>query len=243
MKNRKRILSVKIKHMIDDSPDTSHMGKYSDHATSEFSIDRAHSEDCASIVPVNQDGVQKLRNARAYIVDLQNAVAPESQEWEDLEDAYNVLDTLADETPECDCGERGDMGRNEYRYFNPSFNYVDKNGKATDTPENVRKCTRQDYERMERLNKGDWCYIGIRVEAEIGIAQNCAKNAKSDSGVYIVQHIASGGLWGIESDSERSYLDEVQAEELSALKSELLALGFSRRAIATAFKSVEEVSD
>ena len=48
MKNSKRILSVTVKRMVDDSPDTSWLGEYSDTRKSEFSIDRAHAEDCAS---------------------------------------------------------------------------------------------------------------------------------------------------------------------------------------------------
>jgi hypothetical protein len=235
-KNTKRILSVTIKHTQDTDPDTSHMGEYSNRATSEFSIDRIHSEDCASILPINQEGVQKLRNARAYVVDIQNAADSGSDEWEDLEDAYNLLDSLADDTPECDCGERGDMRRNEYRYFNPSFNYVDKNGKLQNgkTAEDVRKYTRQDYERMESLNAGYWQYIGIRADAGI---------VTVSGGYGPVQTIASGGLWSIESDSGKDSLQSVQQDELSNLKSELLALGFSRRAIATAFKNVKEVSE
>jgi len=237
---KSRILSVKIERMCDEDPDTSHMGEYSNSNTSEFSIDRAHSEDCASVVPVNQEGVQKLRNARGYVVDLQNAIECESQEWDDLEEAYNLLDSLADDTPECDCNG-GDMGRHEYQYFNPSFNYVDKQDKPRDglTPDEVRKYVRQDYERMESLNAGHWGYIGIRAEAEI---MPNIKKENSESWYGTIQNISSGGLWGIESDSEKSYLESVAQEELAGLKSELLALGFSRRAISIAFKSIDEVS-
>lgn len=245
MKNSKRILSVKIKRMIDEDPDTSHMGEYSNYSASEFSIDRAHSEDCASVVSVNQEGVQKLRNARGYIVDLQIATA-HKEEWEDLEDAYNLLDSLADDTPECDCGGHRVSSR-ELLYFNPSRNYVDKYGKPAygNTPEEIRKYVRQDYERMESLNAGHWCYIGIRAEAEVSFPSLVNKGCVHGHEVYshIVQRITSGGLWGIESDSDRKYSADVQEEELAGLKSELLALGFSRRAIATAFKSIDEVSE
>jgi hypothetical protein len=183
------------------------------------------------VVPVNAEGVQKLRNARAYIVDLQTATAykwpintADSQEWKDLEDAYNVLDTLADETPECDCGGHRVSSR-ELPYFNPPF----ENYKG-ESPEDIRKYCRQDYDRMESLNNGNWGYIGIRAEAEVQVSD-------------VVQDITSGGLWGIESDSDKSYLAEIDAEELASLKSELLALGFSRRAISQAFKSAVEVSE
>lgn len=242
MKNTKRILSVKIKRMIDEDPDTSYFGEYSNHATSEFSIDRMHSEDCASVIPVNQTGVRKLRTARAYVIDLQNTIACDSQDWEDLEDAYSLLDSLVEDNPECDCGGHNVSSR-EYRYFNPSFNYVDKSGKPVDgnTPKDIRKYVRQDYERMERLNAGDWCYIGIQSEAIIYIPY--MTEGRGGRTYFKSEPITSGGLWGIESDSEKSYIESVQQEELDNLKLELLALGLSRRAIATAFKNVEEVSE
>lgn len=59
----------------------------------------------------------------------------------------------------CDCGERGDMERGELRYFNANV----ENFKG-ETADLIRQCVRRDYERMERLNRGDWCYIGIRAE-------------------------------------------------------------------------------
>ena len=150
-----------------------------------------------------------------------------------LDEAYNLLGELSDEATECDCGERGDMGRHEYRYFNPSFNYIGKDGQPADglTPEEVRKYTRQDYERMESLNRGDWGFIGIRAEAEIAIP--------SGPQSATVQKITSGGLWGIESDSDEACFTETEQDELSDLREQLIALGFSRRAISAAFKNVE----
>src|SRR5205823_3422925 len=47
-KTSKQILSVSIKHLIDESPDTSHLGEYSNHADSDYTIDRKHAEDCPS---------------------------------------------------------------------------------------------------------------------------------------------------------------------------------------------------
>ena len=81
--------------------------------------------------------------------------------------------------------------------------------------------------RMERLNAGDWCFIGIRAEAEITLAD------------HVTQTISSGGLWGIESDSDRAYFESIEQEELAELSNQLHAAGFSKRAIAAAFKNVE----
>src|SRR5258706_13571069 len=49
MKNGKRILSVTVRRMIDESPDTSWLGEYSKRSAREYVIDRAHSEDSASV--------------------------------------------------------------------------------------------------------------------------------------------------------------------------------------------------
>ncbi len=158
-KNSKRILKVVVKRMLDDSPDTSFLGEYSNRPKTEYAVDRQ---------------------------------------------------------------ELGDMGRGEFRYFNgPVENYQ---GEAAD----IRKYIRQDYDRMEKLSRGDFCFIGIRAEAEVQMPSG------------IVQRITSGGLWGIESDSDKDYLETVQTEELAELKKELFALEISRRAIATAFKNIKQ---
>ena len=73
--------------------------------------------------------------------------------------------------------ERGDMGRNEYRYFNLGCGdsaYIE-----------------QDYKRMEDLNKGYWSFIGIEVIASKegielghaslwGIESNCGEEYKQE---------------------------------------------------------------
>jgi hypothetical protein len=117
------------------------------------------------------------------------------------------------------------MERNEYRYFNGNV----ENYKG-ETPEKIREYVRQDYERSERLHRGDWCYIGMRVEAEIVIDNVC-------------QEITSGGLWGIESDSGKDYLAEIESDELYELRKQLTAVDFSKRAIATACKNIERIDD
>lgn len=131
------------------------------------------------------------------------------------------------EIRDCNCSG-GNRERNEYQYFNPSFNYVDKHGNPTgNLPEDeVRKYTRQDYERMESLQRGNWSFIGIRAEATVQLTGD------------LTQHLSSGGLWGIESDSDKSYFSEVEQEQLAELREELHAAGFSKRAISAAFRDV-----
>jgi hypothetical protein len=252
VKNTKRILSVSLVRVVDTDGDISYLGGYANKPTSEFSIDRAHSEDCASVHPDVQAAKLTLEHVQQTIGDMQNDClgyglsntesSDKQAEWDALENACNEVGELLDAVDECDCGEHGDMERGQYRYFNPSFNYVDKNGHALpeNTPEDIRKYVAQDYARCEKRNAGDWFYIGIRAEARVIVNEKVIGPVASHG---IAQTITSGGLYGIESDSDASYLKEVQAEELASLKAELIALGFSKRAISTAFKSVQERKD
>jgi hypothetical protein len=134
----------------------------------------------------------------------------------------------------------------EYRFFLPSQNipHNPKNWAHVQGAElakviaehgSIEKADRayayQDWQRMERLNNGDWYYIGIIAKAELW-------NPASK----VTQTVRSGGLWGIESDSGADYLASVAKDEFDALKTELLAMGIGERAIARAFKTVETVN-
>jgi hypothetical protein len=229
--NTKRILSVTLKRMVDESPDTSWLGEYAQKPNSEFSIDRAHSEDCILNDPRLKEKLERIANAiendrpicEDHLDTREEICETCTEEWE-----YTVAMEQVRDLTKCDCGEHGDMERNQYRYFNGNVETY-----KGETPENIRKYVRQDYERMESLNRGDFCFIGIRTYASV-----CLSVCKDQSHM-LTQEISSGGLWGIESDSDKSYLAEVEQEELSALRQELKSLGFSSRAISTAFKNVE----
>ena len=54
----------------------------------------------------------------------------------------------------------------------------------------------------------------------------------------VIQKLSSGGIWGIESDSDHGYVEQ---DELSELGKQLLAIGFSHRAISIALKNVERI--
>jgi len=150
---------------------------------------------------------------RAHVLDCPVNTGQDNAEWQEQDG----------ET--CDCvGD--DWNRREYRYFNPSSNY------EGDTPENIRKYVLQDYSRMEGLNHDQWCYLGIRAEVQVQASHGA-----------VIQNFSSGGLWGIESDSDKSYFAEIEQEQLGELREELLSYGFSRRAIAKAFKDVEHVDE
>jgi len=267
MKNSKRIAKITIKRMTDSDPDTSYLGEYSNRAETDYAIDRKHSADCpvnsgtadtlltytsssgrielqmtmeqAESVSHSgecDDDVKELSRVPAIAEQLSkiesavlSAELKEYGTWDEEERAdhdqnlQRLLWIAGGEIAEqegCNCGERGDIGRGEFRYFNGCV----ENYKG-ELPEDIRKYIRQDYERMERLQRGDWCYIGIRAEAEVTLTGD------------VLQDVSSGGLWGIESDSDASYLKEIEAEELSELRKQLYAMGFSKRAIATAVKN------
>ncbi len=239
MKNGKRILSVTVRRMIDESPDTSWLGKYSNRPETEYAIDRAHAEDCASLEANHFQAVGILERIVGHLNDERMTCDCVTRSWygaehdsacplyqlNELDESIDALVSLQDEAMDCDCNG-GDMERGELRYFNgPVENY------KGESPEDIRKYIRQDYDRMESLNRGDWCFIGLRAEAEV------------QTGSDVVQRITSGGLWGIESDSGKDHFESTAREELAQLKTELIGLGFSRRAIATAIKNVQGEGD
>lgn len=110
--------------------------------------------------------------------------------------------------------ERENAGSREYKYFIPTN----------------KECAQQDYERMEAYNNGHWNMMGVRAQAEI--------HTSSNSTDWLINRVSSGGLWGIESDSDKDYLETVAKEELSELKSTLSELGFSGTEIEAAFQTV-----
>lgn len=92
------------------------------------------------------------------------------------------------------------------------------------TQENIKKIIKQygtaynadkhyameDKKRLESYGES-WYMIGIDAVAEIAVP--------TGFNTTITQHINSGGLWGIESDSGEEYIREVENEQVSELKS------------------------
>lgn len=69
--------------------------------------------------------------------------------------------------------------------------------------------------RLADYESGDWVMIGIFVEAEVEVNGT-------------MQTIRTPGLWNTESDSERSYKDEIAGEEYEELKDILKGLGIRK---------------
>lgn len=215
----KRIQSVTIRRILDCDPDTSHLGKYTDTIGREYTIDRVHSLSCPVNNPQNTAASDQIDRISNYL-DAVRVDTLDTEALEALSDAQSILMGASDAANSCDCNESGDAGRNEYRYFNTSGNY--KGGPIAD----IVQYTKQDYARMESYNNQNWSYIGIRATCELTVDG-------------VTQTIRSAGLWGIESDSDDSYLESVESEELAELRKIVHGLGFSKRAIATAFKNIE----
>ena len=69
-------------------------------------------------------------------------------------------------------------------------------------------------DRLEAYKRGEFSFIGARAEAEVIIEET-------------TQTLRSGGLYGIESDSEDEYIDEIAAQEWAALRAVLKTVGVS----------------
>jgi hypothetical protein len=91
-------------------------------------------------------------------------------------------------------------------------------------------------DRLQQYRDGQFSFVGVQAEAEVLIP--ATEHEHSTKGHAIVQRITSGGLWGIESDSDAPYFVEIEKEQLDELAQQLYGLGFSKRAVSAAFKNV-----
>ena len=71
-------------------------------------------------------------------------------------------------------------------------------------------------ERLDAFREGTWHLIGIQASANFLIPLG---------GQFVTQTVTSPGLWGIESDPDEAYLDQVFAEECASLAAMLGAIG------------------
>lgn len=96
----------------------------------------------------------------------------------------------------------GEHSPHEYRYFNPA-NFDPA------YPEDAM----QDYRRYEAFCRGEWSLEGCMARAVVSYPIG--------NGSRRLDHLSSGGIWGIESDSEETYRLETEIEQLSDLKRHL----------------------
>ncbi len=97
--------------------------------------------------------------------------------------------------------KRGDMRRNEHRYFIAAMS-----GDDTGNPDSVE----QDYQRAEQISRGELCMYGVYAVAEVSYP--------IDHDSRRIERFRSGGLWGIESGD---YFAKVEQEQIDDLKAHL----------------------
>jgi hypothetical protein len=102
-----------------------------------------------------------------------------------------------------------------FNWFNPQEGAVEN-----------KKQAKRDYDRMMAYENGHWNMIGIKAVAEVQTSENGRE--------WLINHISSGGLWGIESDSDEEYKKEIEQEQLAELTDALLAFGFTAEEIKNA---------
>lgn len=100
----------------------------------------------------------------------------------------------------------------ECRFFVPYAG-----GEAPGT-EDYQKNGKQDYERMESYERGNWRMLYCYAEAEVVIGGVCQK-------------LRSGGCGGIPNDDDHS---DIRDDELAELKNVLIAAGFGKQVCAKA---------
>lgn len=105
-----------------------------------------------------------------------------------------------------------------------------------DTDPDTSYMDQDGFEDIKRAyENGEFFYIGIKAEAEILTSHNGKE--------WLINTITSGGLWGIESNSDESHLESIRMEEEHDLKAVLLKFGFSDEEITKALDDSETTTD
>lgn len=92
----------------------------------------------------------------------------------------------------------------------PDLSYLEQFEDSQDPEE--QKYAKQDRERLENYGR-TWEMLGCTAKAEVSYSIG--------GGNRRIEWLTSGGLWGIESDSGKEYLTEVENEQLADLADHL----------------------
>jgi len=83
----------------------------------------------------------------------------------------------------------------------------------TDPDPDISYLEQDEFEdRLAAYQRGDFTFVGVRAEADVIIGG-------------VVQTLTSGGLWGVESDSDPAYVEEIADEEYNELRKILKDIG------------------
>lgn len=86
------------------------------------------------------------------------------------------------------------------------------------TPEEIADDTKQDKDRLEDYDRGDWYMVGVCCDVSVKTKTNWAVDPV----------VARSSVWGVESDSDQSYFLELAEEQIHEAKADLANL---RRAL------------
>jgi hypothetical protein len=154
-----------------------------------------------------------VAQARAALADGPALVSIKVEHEPDTSPDLDWIGTYSNEPGPADrtvdreaCGDWG--GSHDYAYF-----IAANSGDETGNSDSVK----QDYQRMEAYNNQQWYMLGIRAAAKV--------QCPDGSGSYRLEYFSSGGLWGIESDSDKDYIQEIKNEQLDDLYAHLEHFG------------------
>lgn len=200
-----RIEKIEVKALYDQDPDTSFLGTYTEKAEP-WAICRR----CGQYLELAEiyDRVKEKIETNQSIIEnsLMDSELPmaERERLEKISDAMeNVLHRIDAKAHDC---HRNPFLR-EYNFFLP-YAAGEEKGTASYIEYGL-----QDYQRMEALNNGAWHFIGIVAYATV--------STPIKNGHKRLSEFTSGGLWGIESDSDPEDIQTIMNEELSDLRSHL----------------------
>ena len=96
----------------------------------------------------------------------------------------------------------------------PDLSYLEQDYNDVSPEERSRYCA-QDAARLAAYHAGEWYMLGVRAIADIEVRR------MAYSTTY---RLESTGLWGIESDSDDSYIKSVFADQCAELKADIKAM-------------------
>lgn len=96
----------------------------------------------------------------------------------------------------------------------PDLSYLEQYENPKDEEE--EKYYQQDQERLSKYGY-EWEMVGIKAVAIVYIPFEVF-TGKGKEINYKIQEIDSGGLWGIETDSDEEYIQEIEQQQIEELK-------------------------
>lgn len=85
---------------------------------------------------------------------------------------------------------------------------------------------RMNAERLAAYRRGDFGFAGVYVTADVLVPTGSYDSSGLE--VMEIQEIRSGGIWGVENDSEKDYFRTLVAEEVADLAGQLQRLGLKK---------------